>query len=655
MPEEDLRKLLKDPAFAEHVDRVDQTIREYMEAPTWFSLRGDRNKDDQIAYFSAEFGIHESLEIYCGGLGILAGDHLKSASDLGLPLVGVGLMYKEGYFRQSFDESGWQQEEYRHKDFSRLPFILQTENDGSPIEISIDLPGRKVYAQIWRLYIGRISLYLLDTDYHRNSDEDKNITFHLYGGGTDLRIQQEILLGVGGLRALNALGIQPSVFHMNEGHSAFLSLERIRQIMEDQGLSYKEAKEITRASSIFTTHTPVPAGNDWFPADKIEWYLRSYYEPLGLSTEEFLRIGRENPEDHGQLFCMTVLALHHAHYANGVSKLHGEVSRNMWKNLWPEKVATEVPIDSITNGIHLKSWIAREMKELFDKYIGADWKECSDQEMAWEKTNNIPDEELWGVHQTLKKKLILFVRGRLRQRLQGQGASDAEMKDVSQVLDPDVLTIGFARRFATYKRATMILQDIERLDRILNHSEKPVQIVFSGKAHPKDDAGKKFIQGIIQTAKEKRFKHRLVFLENYDIEVARFLVHGVDVWLNNPKKPLEASGTSGMKVVPNGGLNFSILDGWWAEGYAPGNGWAIKSAEEHEDDAERERQESLSLYDILENEIVPLYYEKDATGLSRGWVAMMKQSIRTLSPQFSTYRMVQDYYLRGYLPSLSTV
>ncbi len=643
--------LKADEGFMSHLAEVDAKIRDYLCAKTWYETVAAGDTSLRVAYFSMEFGLHESLPVYSGGLGILAGDHLKSASDLGIPLVGVGLLYRQGYFRQYLNIEGWQQEYYPENDFYNLPLHLERDAAGTPLTVELDYAGRRVRVHIWRVQVGRVPLYLLDTNLEENAPEDREITTRLYGGDQDMRIRQEILLGIGGIRALHLLGITPNVCHMNEGHAAFLALERIRIIMEETKISFTGAREAVRAGNIFTTHTPVEAGIDHFPTELLEKYLGRYYRGLGLSREEFLGLGRHNPRNPHETFCMAVLALKLAGHANGVSQLHGEVSRKMWKGLWPELPEEHIPLTSITNGVHLRTWLSGDMAGLFVRYLGSRWREDSTDHALWRRITRIPDAELWRTHKRCRERLVDFARLRLKEQLTQVGASAKEIAVADEVLDPDCLTIGFARRFATYKRGTLLFRDVERLARILNDTARPVQIIFAGKAHPADHQGKELIRQIVQISHQQRFRHRIVFIEDYDMAVARHLVQGVDVWLNTPRRPMEASGTSGMKVAFNGGLNMSVLDGWWVEGYKGNNGWAIGRGEVYEDMEYQNEVEGRAIYDLLENEVVPLFYDRGADGIPRGWIAAMKASIQTLSPVFGTDRMVQEYASRFYIPA----
>jgi glycogen phosphorylase len=656
-----LEKLKEDEGFMAQMQRVLETQQRYLNSTTWFHETYLRKADNleagiqryRTAYFSAEFGLHESVPIYSGGLGLLAGDHLKSASDLGLPLVGVGLMYREGYFRQYLNVDGWQQERYPENDFFNLPLISETRQDGGPLLVGIPLPGRDVWIRVWRLDVGRIPLYLLDTNIPQNTADDRQITARLYGGDHDMRIRQEMVLGIGGIRALRALGKAPAVCHMNEGHSAFCGLERIRIMMDEHGLDFAAAREAITAGACFTTHTPVPAGNDIFAPQLIQHYFAGYLPQLKIDWNEFLGLGRQNPRDFNEPFCMTVLALRLSNISNGVSKLHGKVSRNMWKAIWPNLPESEIPITSITNGVHTRSWMAGDFSALYDRYLGNQWEQKPTDHSIWNRVDNIPNAELWRTHERRRERLVVFTRRRLHMQLERRGATPSEIARADEVLDPEALTIGFARRFATYKRGTLIFRNLERLAAILNNKERPVQILFAGKAHPRDHGGKELIAEIVHVCRRPEFRRRMAFIEDYDINVARFLVQGVDVWLNNPRRPLEASGTSGMKVSINGGLNLSILDGWWCEGYSGDNGWAIGAGEEYSDNDRTYQDdiESRAIYDLIEQEIVPLYYNRTADGLPRGWINYMKNAIKTVCPVFNTHRQVEEYTRRCYAPS----
>jgi starch phosphorylase len=652
--QERLVQVAEDDGFLSHLHRVHRAFEAYLNNGSgWYGRTHSGEGDVRIAYFSAEFGLTESLGIYAGGLGILAGDHLKSASDLGLPFVGVGLLYQQGYFRQYLNPDGWQQELYPNNDFYNLPLTLERQLSGTPLTIKVQLPGREVEAQVWRAQVGRVPLYLLDSNVDSNPPEDRDLTDQLYGGDDDMRIRQEILLGIGGLRALEVLGLRPTVCHMNEGHSAFLALERIRLLMEECQLSFAEARELAKAGQVFTTHTPVPAGIDWFHPDLVDRYFSHYYPKLGLSRHDFLGLGRMNPDDANGYFCMAILAMRMANKINGVSQLHAQVSRRMWQEAWPQLPVEEIPIMGITNGIHPRSWISHDMADLYDLYLGPRWIEHPAEQDVWQRVMRIPDEELWRTHERRRERLVAFARGTLSRQLSQRGSRPDEIQRAEEVLDPEALTIGFARRFATYKRGTLLFHDSERLARILGDRDHPVQIIFAGKAHPRDNPGKELIRQIIHHARRPEYRNRIVFLEDYDMVVARYLVQGVDVWLNTPRRPHEASGTSGMKATANGALNLSVLDGWWDEGYTPETGWAIGRGEDYaEDEAEyQDRVEANAIYDLLEKEIVPLFYERGRDGLPRGWIAKMKAAMRDHAGVFNTNRMVREYTERCYLPS----
>ncbi len=652
--QERLNSASRDDALLAQLERGFERYKKYLDtSTTWFRKTYTQIPPNQIAYFSAEFGLTECLQNYSGGLGVLSGDHLKSASDLGLPLVGVGLLYQEGYFRQYLNADGWQQERNPENDFYTLPITLERDAEGKPITISVDLLDHPVYAQIWRVQVGRIPLYLLDTNIPLNPrEEDHDITDQLYGGDRELRIKQEILLGIGGYRALKALGLSPSVYHMNEGHSAFLSLERCRDLMQVHKLSFAEAREASTAGLAFTTHTPVPAGNDYFSPDLIERYLGRYYRDFGLTPKEFHGLGRQDPQNDQEAFCMTVLALKMAGSSNGVAKLHGIVSRKMWQQVWPGLPINEIPIISITNGVHAPSWISRDMAGLYDRYLGPRWREDPGEYGLWSRVHHIPDEELWRTHERRRERLVAFARSRLRTQLEARGAPPSDVAQAAEVLNSQALTIGFARRFATYKRSTLILKDAERLMKILTDKDRPVQIIFAGKAHPHDNPGKDLIRQIVHFERRPGIRRRMVFLEDYDMVVARYMLQGVDVWLNTPRRPLEASGTSGMKATLNGAINLSILDGWWDEAYSVQTGWAIGRGEEYTDETAQDEIESNALYDLLEKEIVPLFYTRGADDLPRQWINKMKGAMRAIGPEFNTNRMVREYTERIYLPAL---
>ncbi len=640
----------KDQGFVAHLNRVVTDLREYMKGETsWFQRKYGVTKEPVVAYFSAEFGITDCLSIFAGGLGVLAGDHLKSASDLGIPLVAVGLLYQQGYFQQYLNEAGWQQESYEINDFHNLPITLITEEDGTPILIEMPMADRNIKAQLWSVQVGTVKLYLLDTNIKSNRVEDRKITDQLYGGDTEMRMKQEIVLGIGGYRALKKLNINPSVYHMNEGHSSFLALEKTRCFVETENLSFDEAKELASAGLVFTTHTPVAAGHDYFTADQVDRYLGDYAKAFGLSKKAFMALGRQNSNDDNELFCMTILAVRFASYCNGVSKLHGSVSRKMWQGLFPSLPEDEIPIGHITNGVHFESWISQEIKDLYDRYLGPRWREEPAEQSVWQCAHQIAAEELWRSHERRRERLVSFSRSYLQQQLRRRGASKVEFESAGEVLNPEVLTIGFARRFATYKRATLLFEDIERIESIVNNPDMPIQFIFAGKAHPHDEPGKALIQKIIHLSRLPEFRNRFVFLENYNMHIARYLVQGADVWLNTPMRPREASGTSGMKAAANGVLNLSILDGWWDEAYTPEVGWAIGRKEVYEDMDYQNQIEAEALYDLLEKEVAPAFYDRGSDGLPRRWIDLMKGDIEYLCHFFNTHRMVSDYTQDFYL------
>jgi glycogen phosphorylase len=640
--------------YLEQYDSVVRDFDHYMHPrpdETWFTLNYPELANQTIAYFSAEFGIHEALPIYSGGLGILSGDHCKEASDLGLPFVGVGFLYPQGYFRQQVTRDGVQEASYDKLHFSEAPAAPAIGPDGNEVVISVDLPGRRIYAKVWKLMVGRIPLYLMDTDVAPNAPNDRELSARLYGGDREIRISQEIVLGIGGVRALRALGISPSAWHLNEGHAAFLNLERSRELIAS-GLSFNEAREAVASNALFTTHTPVPAGNDTFNYDLIDKYFGSYWGELGLTREQFLDVARE---DHGwgPTYGMTVLALKLTGHHNGVSKLHGEVSRKMWQFLWPGIEVDEVPIGYVTNGVHTFSWIAQELNELFGRYLDKDWGGYVDDQDFWDqRIDFLPDAELWQTHTLRKERLIQYARHRLREQHLRLGEGAMQIVEIERMLNPDALIIGFARRFATYKRAALIFRDLERLKRLLNNPARPIQIVFAGKAHPADEPGKALIQQIYRISRSDGLRGKIVFLENYDIDMARYLVAGTDIWLNNPIRPYEASGTSGQKAALNGQPNCSILDGWWAEAYNGKNGWAIGEEREYHDQEIQAEADSLSLYRLLEDEIVPSFFERDANDIPHRWIGAMKEAIRTCTPQYSMRRMVKEYTTRYYVPEI---
>ena len=625
--------------------------REYLEADrTWGTRHAGVLRPRPVAYFSAEFGLHVSIPEYSGGLGVLAGDHIKSASDLGIPLVGVGLFYGQGYFRQRLDASGWQQEEYLQTDISTLPMEPAIGTNGEPIVVQIETRGGPIRAKVWRMKVGRCDLLLLDSNVEGNAPEGRELTSRLYGGDSRIRIRQELLLGVGGCRALHAMGIAPSVLHLNEGHSVFAVLEEIRNRMEEEGAGFHDVMPRVSRSVIFTTHTPVPAGHDRFNGDLIEEHLGPLRDALGISHDDLMALGRVNRNDPTEEFCMTVLGLNLSRSANAVSALHGVVSRAMWAGLYPGKAPNEVPIGHITNGVHVPSWLAPQMFRLYDRHLGTGWQEHSSDAKLWDVIESIDDGELWETHLGLKTRLIEFVRQQAMEAAARRGEPKERLQTLSRTLSPDALTIGFARRFATYKRANLILADIERLGSMVNDPKRPVQFVFAGKAHPLDEPGKRVLQEIAQLMRKPQFSNKFVFVEDYDLNVARHFVQGVDLWLNNPRRPLEASGTSGQKVVLNGGLNLSVLDGWWAEAYDGLNGFAIGNGRSHTNSDVQDQRDAEDLYRVLREEVIPLFYQRDRDGLPHGWIKRMKRTIRTLGWRFNADRMVMDYTLKCYVP-----
>jgi starch phosphorylase len=648
-----LDRAAADPAYLADYERVTASFDAYMHAPaesTWYGRTYPGVDPQLIAYFSAEFGLHESLPIYSGGLGILAGDHCKTASDLGLPFVGVGFLYPQGYFQQHIDANGRQEAIYEKLDFSLVPALPAMGPDGRQALVSVELPGRTVYAVVWRIQVGRIPIYLMDTDVEQNAPGDRELSARLYGGDQQIRISQEIVLGIGGVRALRALGLRPSVWHLNEGHAAFLQFERIRELVQAERLSFPAALWMAKANAVFTTHTPVPAGNDSFPFELMDRFFGGYWGQLGLDRESFLDLGR-SAHPWGPQFSMTVLALRTNGKANGVSRLHGEVSRRMWQGVWPGVPEPEVPIGHVTNGVHTETWLHAGLAELLDVHLDPGWRDRMDDPQVWQAVERIPDQALWQQHNNAKQEMLALVRERRVRQLLRQGAAPAEISAAECLLDPQALTIGFARRFATYKRATLIFRDPERIKRILNDPQRPVQIIFAGKAHPADEPGKAFIQAICELSRQPGFAGRLVFVEDYDANIARHLVAGVDVWLNNPRRPLEASGTSGQKAGLNGVPSFSALDGWWCEGYNGQNGWTIGAEREFPSESVQDEADALSLYATLENCIIPLYYNRDAAGLPSGWLATMRSSIASIAPGFGTHRMLKEYVGGYYVPS----
>ena len=634
------------------INYVYRRQQEYLNADrTWGAANVGVLRPRPVAYFSAEFGLHESLPIYSGGLGVLAGDHIKSASDLDIPLIGIGLFYGQGYFLQRLDMSGWQREEYLQTDVNQLPMTPAIGLNGEPVIIAIETRSGLIQAKVWRVKVGRCDLYLLDTHVAGNAPEDLELTSRLYGGDGRTRIRQELLLGVGGFRALKAMGITPGVLHLNEGHSGFAVFEAIANRMLEEGIGFNAAASLVAREVVFTTHTPVPAGHDRFDASLIEEHLGPLRDQLGLSHHELMSYGRERPDHQGEPFCMTVLGLKLSRRANAVSSLHGEVSRAMWQCLYPNRNEDAVPIGHITNGVHVPSWLAPQMCRLYDRHLGVGWQQRSGASQTWEEIENVDDGELWETHLSLKAQLLDFVRHRAQEQAKRRAEPPAMLQKLAKILSPDALTIGFARRFATYKRANLLLADIQRLASMVNDAKRPVQFLFAGKAHPHDEPGKRVLQQIAEMMRDSEFSNKFVFVEDYDINVGRHLVQGVDVWLNNPRRPLEASGTSGQKVVLNGGLNLSVLDGWWAEAYDGLNGFAIGIGRTHSNLDVHDSRDGEDIYCVLKDELIPLYYQRDRDGLPRGWIKRMKRTIRTLGWRFNADRMVMDYALKCYVPA----
>jgi starch phosphorylase len=644
---ERLEEAAQDPLFVKLFDAVLLAFdRDLGNGDLWFPEAYPDFPQRPVAYISAEFGIHQSLPIYSGGLGVLAGDHVKEASDLGVPLIGIGFLYAQGYFSQRIPPNGWQEAIYVPLDVEQTLLRACTDPQGEQLQISVQLPEREVRARVWEVQVGRTRLYLLDTDVPENAPWDRGLSARLYGGDREMRISQEVVLGIGGVRAVRALGLDPAVWHLNEGHSAFAVLERTRELVE-QGVSFEEASQKVRATTLITTHTPVPAGHDAFNLPMMEKYFSHYWDSLGIAREQFLELGRLDGPGESE-FNMTALALRSCDYRNGVSRLHGKVTRRMWNVLWPDLSEDEVPIAHVTNGVHLPSWIPGPLDQLLRKHLGRDWADHHDSRDVWERLTEIPDEELWALRQDQKRKLMGFIRERARRRHMGWQADPEQALVAGAFLDPEALTIGFARRFATYKRAGLIFADLERLKRIIHDLYRPVQFIFAGKTHPANDAAKHLLQQVYIIAKDPALGGRVAFIEDYDMHVARYLVQGVDVWLNNPRRPYEASGTSGQKAAINGVLNLSVLDGWWCEGYDGANGWAIEPLEDGDEQAQ-DAHDAAELYRLLEDEVVPLYYRRDSDGVPRGWVRLVRQSISTLAPVYSTRRMVKEYVERFYV------
>ncbi len=654
VPQRALETLAQDALYKSRLREAVARQRQYLSRPA-YTLKGDEGGEGiRVVYFSLEYGISLCLPIYSGGLGILAGDHLKSASDLNVPLAAIGIAYQQGYFRQYMTPDGWQQERYPNYDFEQMPMRPALTPDGQPAVVHLDIGDRPLKARIWRVDVGRVPLYLLDTNIAENPPDFRQITERLYGGNNEMRLWQEMLIGIGGIKALQVLGISPKVIHMNEGHSAFAGLERVRLFMKEHGLSFEAAVEVAAAGSIFTTHTPVPAGNDRFAPDLMARYFEPYASDMGLAFKVFMALGREVPHDDSEPFCMPVLALRLSRFNNGVSKLHGRVSRNMWKRVWNQFPVEDVPIGALTNGVHAPTWVAPDIGLLYDRYLGSNWREDPDSSRAWSLVDTISDAELWRTHERLRARLVDFVRMRLHRQLAAQGARRQDIQMAEEVLNPEALTIGFARRFATYKRANLLLQERDRLIRLVTSNERPVQFIFAGKAHPQDQEGKQLMKELIALCRSRECRMSMVFLEDYDMEVASHLVSGCDIWLNNPRRPLEACGTSGMKAMLNGVMQFSTLDGWWDEAYRPDNslGWAIGKGEEYEDPDYQDFVEVQTLYNILENDIIPDFYDRGHGGIPRTWVRRMKAALRELAPAFNSHRMVMDYAGTAYAPAL---
>ena len=649
--QEKLEEAENNAQFVKDYDKIVENFDSYMASRnTWFAQKYPENKNDLIAYFSAEYGLDQTIAIYSGGLGILSGDHLKSASDLGIPLVAVGLMYKNGYFHQRIDKDGIQHPEYKDLNLADLPIHPVKDKDGKDFITYVKFPARRIYLKVWQINVGRIKLYLLDSDIDINAEEDRGTTAKLYGGDQEMRIRQEIILGMGGVNTLKKLGLTPTVYHMNEGHSAFLNLELIKNTIRDKQVSFDIARDIVSSQTVFTTHTPVPAGNDIFPISLVEKYFKDFWPRLAISREEFLKMGMKPCNDLENGFNMGILALKVAGKKNGVSKLHGAVSRELFADVWPEIAANESPIGYVTNGIHTCSWLSPSLKQLYNKYLIPYWQDKIQYDYVWEKIKNIPDDKLWEAHQARKQKLLTLVKNNVTERLRRSGYNYDDINAITSKLDPNALTIGFARRFATYKRATLIFKDLERITQILNNADRPVQLIFAGKAHPADKQGQDLIKFIHDVSMMPQFKGKIFLLENYNIAMSRYLISGVDVWLNNPRRPMEASGTSGQKASVNGVINFSVLDGWWAEGYNQKNGWRIGFNSDYESYEAQDVTDSQNIYETLEEKIIPAYYNKDKNGISKEWLGIMKESIMSTGGKYSTSRMLSDYTSKFYIP-----
>ena len=646
-----IERMAEDLNFLKKYDKIVENFENYMESKkTWFNENYPKNQNDLVAYFSAEYGLDEVLPIYSGGLGLLSGDHVKSASDLGIPFVAIGLLYKNGYFHQKINVHGEQCSEYHNIDLYNLPILPVKDEENNDVIIDLEMGDRTIYIKLWQINVGRVKVYLMDTDIDQNPEDLKDTTLRLYGGDRDMRIRQEIVLGMGGVKALKTLGYEPRVYHMNEGHSSFLILELILDLMKKYQVSFDIAKEIAISQTVFTTHTPVPAGNDIFNIDLVERYFSKFWPKLGISREDFLKLGMKETEGFEQGFNMGILALKLSGKKNGVSKLHGEVSRELFSDVWPNIAQDESPIDYVTNGVHTCSWLSPRIKELYNDYLSPYWQDKIHLQSTWDKVDNIPDERLWEAHCARKQRLIKLIKENVTTRFLNNGVGYDQINEVVNSLNPKALTIGFARRFATYKRATLIFKDIARLTQILCDENRPVQLVFAGKAHPADKEGQDLIKTIHEVSLMPQFKGKIFLLENYNIGISRYIISGVDVWLNNPRRPMEASGTSGEKASVNGVVNFSILDGWWAEGYDGTNGWAIGTENDYENEEEQDKADSNSIYHILENQIIPTYYNQDRNGISRDWIKLMKNSIKTTGGQYSMARQVVDYVNKFYIP-----
>lgn len=642
LSEERKQEIIEDAALLDRISQAEKAFDEYISRRGEYSFRMERPIDYRIAYFSMEYGLNECLPVYSGGLGVLAGDHLKSASNLLFPLVGIGLLYQKGYFKQYLNIDGWQQESYLDNDFYNMPITPVLDGRGDQAVVDLEIDGRSVKIRLWKLQVGRIPLYLLDSSHPANSAQDRRITAELYGGDADLRIRQEIVLGVGGARAIHLMGLWPFVYHLNEGHAAFAALERIRQSMSTYRVPFDVAAEAVAGSTVFTTHTPVPAGIDLFPVELVERYFKRYMESLGMTVQDLMDLGRENPDDTSSPLSMAVLSLRLSRGVNAVSKLHSVVSRKMWRRVWPHVDEEDIPIGFVTNGVHIPSYVSKEMADLFARYLGDGWIEEPDNEKIWSRVYKIPHDEVWRVHETRRERLVTFCRRRLLKQKSINGRFVPDRRVARAYLNPEALTIGFARRFAPYKRAGLIFSDPDRLLRIVSDKRRPVQFIFAGKAHPRDHTGKELIKKVVQQSRQEGFRRKLVFIEDYDLNVARYLVQGVDVWLNNPRRPMEACGTSGMKAAANGALNLSVLDGWWPEAYDGTNGWAV-GGRDYEDPAYQDKVEAEEIYDLLENEVIPLFFDRGPDGIPHRWIQMMKHSMAKVCVQFNSHRMIEEY------------